>query len=128
MKIPFIANRLASSPVNSRLIMKRFVLLLVGGVLPAFALLFNIQSMAHADCVEPPPDMVGWWTGDDTSRDIIAGHHGTLHGTASYAPGEVLDGFRFDGSAGCYFSAPFVLTNSAFSVDLWVKATSATQA
>src|SRR6476620_332707 len=108
---------------SPQLLFSRFSLVVVLG----FAL-FGFRMAALGDCITPPTNMVAWWPGDDTSLDIVGSHHATLHGMATYAPGEVLDGFSFDGSTGCYFSAPFALTNSAFSVDLWVKATSATQA
>src|SRR4030095_13215912 len=95
MKIPVIANRLPSSPVNSRLIIKRFVSLLVGGGVPTFALLFNIQPVARGDCVEPPSGIVGWWPGDGNTNDIQDGNNGTLQGNASFATGEVDRGFIF---------------------------------
>jgi arylsulfatase A-like enzyme len=39
------------------------------------------NRITHADCVEPTPGMLAWWTADDTPNDQRGAHKGTFNGT-----------------------------------------------
>src|ERR1035438_1059956 len=41
------------------------------------------------NCTPPPSGLVGWWTGDGTTMDVLNTNNGTLVGGTTYAPGEV---------------------------------------
>jgi tetratricopeptide (TPR) repeat protein len=46
-------------------------------------------------CVEPPPGLVSWWTGDGHTRDVIGGNHAELMNGAGFADGIVEEAFAF---------------------------------
>lgn len=49
------------------------------------------------DCVEPPSGLVGWWPGDGSAADLVAGNDGTLVGGVTFAAGMVGQAFSLDG-------------------------------
>ena len=53
---------------------------------------------ASADCVAPPPGLVGWWPGESNANDIVGDHNGTLLGPVSFSAGEVGQSFVLNGS------------------------------
>ena len=77
-------------------------------------------------CLVPPSGLVGWWTGDGNTDDIVGGINGTLQGDATFAPGKVGKAFSLDG-VGDFVDAPFTHTGS-FTVDMWAKAATTNQA
>jgi hypothetical protein len=93
----------------------------------AVALVLGASSqVARAQsCAAPPKNMVAWYPGDDNAEDITPFQNdGTLHGGASFAPGEVADAFKLDGSSG-YVTAPDApqinFGTGDLSVDAWIK-------
>jgi hypothetical protein len=79
-------------------------------------------------CLEPPANMVGWWSGDANSNDSSgSAYNGTLSGSASYAVGRVGQAFSFDGNAGSVVvsrpggSDALNMQAGNFTVDAWVK-------
>jgi serine/threonine protein kinase/predicted Zn-dependent protease len=46
-------------------------------------------------CVEPPPGLVSWWTGDGHAQDVIGGNRATLMNGAGFAEGIVEQAFAF---------------------------------
>src|SRR5579859_5627959 len=72
-------------------------------------------------CVPPPPGLVGWWPGEGNADDVIGGDNGTLEGGATFAPGKVGQGFRFDGTNG-YVQIPdsAALKPTNVTVEAWV--------
>jgi hypothetical protein len=74
-------------------------------------------------CVTPPAGLVSWWPGDGDALDIVDGNHGTLMNGATFAPGEVRQGFSFDG-VDDYVEIPFAANlaiGNAMTYDAWVK-------
>ena len=59
------------------------------------ALLFVAVSarLSAQPCASVPPGLVSWWPGDGNTNDIVGGFNGALEGAASYATGEVGQGF-----------------------------------
>jgi parallel beta-helix repeat protein len=75
-------------------------------------------------CVPPPEGLVGWWPGDDTTGDLVAGHDATLEGDAKFGSGKVGRAFVLDGD-GDYvdvaYPDAFNFGTGEFTVDLWVR-------
>jgi hypothetical protein len=47
-------------------------------------------------CVEAPPGLLAWWTGDGNALDITGAFSGVLRGSATFGPGVVGRAFLFD--------------------------------
>lgn len=78
-----------------------------------------------ANCVPPPSGMTAWWRADGNADDSAGGHHGTLLGGATFASGEVSQGFSFNGD-GAYVSVPGPVANFGtgdFTIDFWMQTT-----
>ena len=50
-----------------------------------------------AACVPPPSSLISWWPGDGNADDIQNDNNGTLENGATFASGQVGQGFSFDG-------------------------------
>lgn len=88
--------------------------------------LLSLVTSSHAEvqtCIQPPSELVSWWSGDGNADDIQNVNNGTLQGDATFAPGMVDQAFSFDG-VGDFVEAPengSLDFNGSFSIDLWVK-------
>ena len=96
----------------------------------SMALAINLIGVlvAHADCTPPPSGMIGWWKGDGSAVDAVAGNNGTLV-NAGYTNGVVGQAFAFDPenySYGTYCAVQiadqpaYALTNS-LTIEGWVR-------
>ncbi len=82
-------------------------------------------GVAHAlECLRPPFNMIGWWTGNGNALDSAAVNNGTAENGATFAQGQVGDAFSFGGSG-----ARVTIGNNvgdfradAFTVMLWLQA------
>ena len=86
-------------------------------------LILGIQTQAKAQtCVPPPAGIVGWWPGNGTANDAIAGNNGQLAGDATFATAVVGAGFKLDG-LGDYVEIPdsLALKPAHMSVEAWVR-------
>jgi hypothetical protein len=69
----------------------------------------------------PTSGLAGWWTGDGTANDSAGGNNGTLQNGATYAAGEVGQGFSFNGT-NAYFRAPYTISgNTPTTISLWIN-------
>ena len=86
------------------------------------ALHFGHASAQSQACVPPPSGLVGWWPGNGTANDIVAGNNGQLAGDAAFAPAVVGRGFKLDGF-GDYVEIPDspALKPAHMSVEAWVR-------
>jgi len=75
--------------------------LVVGGAYPFAYYYLDDVSVTPAPCVQPPCGMVSWWPGDGNPNDIVDGNHGTLIGSAGYAPGVVDKAFILTVAGDC---------------------------
>jgi hypothetical protein len=56
-----------------------------------------LQAPATQECLQPPPGLVSWWSGDKTAEDVQGTNPGSLLNGASFRRGKVGPGFVFDG-------------------------------
>jgi len=71
------------------------------------------------------PALVSWWPGEGNANDIVGGHNGVLHGTASYITGKVGQGFLFDGNGDIEVAdVPSLNQTNQLTIEAWVFATS----
>lgn len=86
-------------------------------------------------CVDPPEDMIGWWTMDETvgpdAADSIAGNDGIHMDDATPAPGKVANGIKLDGDQDFVLvpatplldvpAADPMSGQGSFSIDAWIR-------
>ena len=77
-------------------------------------------------CDPPPAGLVSWWQAEGNAFDQIGGNNGTLIGNASYGPGEVGQGFVFNGNGqGVQLAGATNLWLQNLTIETWVKRASA---
>jgi hypothetical protein len=90
--------------------------------------IFNAKSAGKCKCVKAPCGMVSWWPGDANPNDIVDGSHGTLVGSAGYAPGMVGQAFSFTAVGDCVqVLTPVNLDfgpGDDLSIDAWIRTSS----
>jgi len=64
---------------------------------------------------------VSWWRGEGNATDTISTNHGTLSGGASFASGEVGQGFSFDGTGEVAAPGTPSLNVTTFTLEAWVN-------
>ncbi|MGI8821098.1 MAG: LamG-like jellyroll fold domain-containing protein [Chthoniobacterales bacterium] len=84
-------------------------------------------------CTPPPANMVGWFPGDGTARDVAGGNSGRLQGNVTFVAGEVGQAFRFGGHGDTMGNGDRVVVRNApelqlqnFTIDAWIRRASAT--
>lgn len=70
-------------------------------------------------CAAPPPGLVGWWAGDETTADLAGTSEATLEVGAGYLDGVVGAAFSPSGSA--IAIAGFPPLGESFSIETWVS-------
>ena len=91
----------------------------------AFILLAGLSGFTPitqaATCTPPVAGLVSWWSGENSATDLVGNNHGSLQGGATYAPGKVGWGFRFDGTNG-YVQIPDAdsLKPATLTIEAWV--------
>ena len=85
----------------------------------------NFGNKRELECIPPPNNMVGWWTGDNNANDISGlNNNGILHGGATYVSGKVANAFNVSGIAD-YISVPdnssLNFGRNNLSIDAWVR-------
>jgi hypothetical protein len=81
-----------------------------------------IYDDESGQCTPPPSGLVGWWTGDGTTMDVMNINNGTLVGGTTYAPGEVGQAFQFS-AVGDQVSVPtsgFPIGTNDRTIECWV--------
>jgi hypothetical protein len=81
-----------------------------------------ILSVNSVPCAAPPPNLAGFWRGEDNALDSASTNHGTIAGNVTYGAGEVSDAFVFDGvNDGVLLGSPAALKAQDFSIEAWVR-------
>ena len=95
---------------------------MVGKLLAAGILTTLASSGSYAQCVRNTTGLVSWWPGDGNANDAWGGNHGVLQNGATFGPGKVNDGFRFDGINDHVGTGRIVLgTAGPFSIEAWIN-------
>ena len=71
-----------------------------------------------------PQDAYAWWKADANALDLLGSNDGTLMNGATYAAGQVCDGFSVNGVAS-YVKIPYSATldpGPQFTLEFWLKA------
>ena len=100
-----------------------FQFILAGGLVAGFMAAAEAQN-----CVTPPPGLIGWWKGDGTAVDTVAGNNGTMVNAGFTTDGVVSQAFAFDpeNMPGTYTGVQiadqpaYALTNS-LTIECWVR-------
>src|SRR5262245_57869664 len=80
------------------------------------------RTGAAQTCVPAPAGLVGWWPGNGSVQDVVAGNDGQLGGGAGFTSGRVGQAFALDGSSD-YVEIPDspALRPVHVSVEAWVR-------
>lgn len=92
------------------------------------AVVSPVQRVNADTPIPPPSGMVGWWTGDGNTNDLVGGNHGTLQNGATFAAGKVDQAFSFDGiddRVAIPDSSDWNFGTGDFTIDFWEKSDSA---
>jgi Concanavalin A-like lectin/glucanases superfamily len=102
--------------------MRTFIRLFASATALAMLLLGADGRAEGQTCVPSPPGLVGWWPGNGTANDAVAGNNGQLAGDATFAQAVVSQGFKLDGF-GDYVEIPDspALKPAHVSVEAWVR-------
>lgn len=77
-------------------------------------------------CAHVPAGLIGWWQAESNTDDAIGLDDGTANGGLTYAPGEVGQAFKFDGSSAyveCAASSTLdVGSGEGMTIECWVNA------
>jgi hypothetical protein len=76
-------------------------------------------------CVRPPPNMIAWWTADNTAADLSGnGYHGTFfQGSGTYTAGKVGAAFSLPTIPDFVQASPSLNFPGNFSIDAWIRTT-----
>lgn len=85
--------------------------------------LFGFVCFSKAQTA-PPNGLIGWWTGDSNTVDLVNGNDATLVSGATYGSGEVSNAFSFNGTSS-YAEVPdnglWAFGTNAFTIELWAN-------
>src|SRR5215468_2279818 len=76
---------------------------------------------ASADCIAPPPGLVGWWPGEGDTKDVVGGNNGVLVGGTAFTAGKDGQAFSFNGINNSVTNAVPGLTNilDTYTMEFW---------
>jgi WD40 repeat protein/serine/threonine protein kinase len=84
----------------------------------------EIEAAFVSPGAPPPGGLVAWWRADGNAKDSVGGHHGTLKGGVTFAPGIAGQAFRLDGGTR-YVEVPrselWGFGTRDFSIELWAQ-------
>jgi len=92
----------------------------LGSTNSAYAVLAVLSS---PPCVGPPAGEVSWWPAEGNANDAAGTNNGTLQGAVAFAPGQVGQAFRLNGT-NSYInvpSSPALNPTGPFTVESWVN-------
>lgn len=79
-----------------------------------------------SECIPRPAGLVGFWTADDATDNLVGTNHGTLEYNASFAPGRVGQAFLLDGNDDAVrlfgsSAGPLRITTDQLTIGAWVN-------
>ena len=83
-------------------------------------------QLASGQCVPPPPGLVAWWPGDNSTADYAGTNQGILRNGASFGTGKVGQAFALPGGDS-YIEFPAsatLLCTTAITVEAWINPSS----
>lgn len=96
------------------------------GVLVYFLICRSSGNTLSQNCIQPPSDLVSWWSGDGNANDISGNEqNGTPNGGVTFSQGKVGQAFLFDGIDGRIEipdSSILRFGLGDLTVDAWIKA------
>jgi hypothetical protein len=99
----------------------------ISGILLAAVIVITACDASGQPCTGTPAGIVGWWRGESNFVDEISGASGTPVGNATFGPGEVGNGFIFDGHGDeVLVGNPSALRLQDFTIECWVQRSSLT--
>src|SRR5258706_7601850 len=82
---------------------------------------FVFSHDSRAACVTAPSGLVSWWRGEGNAIDTVSTNNGTLSGGASFASGEIGQGFSYDGTGEVAVPGTPSLNVTTFTLEAWVN-------
>jgi len=83
--------------------------------------IYDAGSGGKCPCTPPPTGMISWWPAEGNANDIQGSNNGTANSGVTFGPGEVGQGFNFDGSSGEVIVPDSPNLDSAdFTYDAWI--------
>lgn len=82
------------------------------------------------NCTPSPTDLQAWWRGDGNAFDSVGTNNGAIYGGVTFVPGEVGQGFNFDGDNNSYDLVPYsdksVPGTGSFTIECWINSSKST--
>lgn len=74
-------------------------------------------------CIDPPQNMIGWWSGDGHAYDLAGSAHGAAADGATFSAGKVSQAFDLNGTGGYVRvpDRPALVTPDGMTVDAWIN-------
>jgi hypothetical protein len=73
------------------------------------------------ECPKVPTDLVAWWPADGNALDMVGTNHGSLQGSATFAPGKSGQAMQFNGAGEVIIADSSALRPSSLTIQAWVK-------
>ena len=100
----------------------RLRLFLSFGLVVIMVVFVPCLRIAAANCVPPPPGLLGWWRGEGNALDSVGTNHGRFFNGATIVPGQVGQAFSITSPNQCVKipDAPALNPTNGLSLEAWV--------
>src|SRR5688572_7002138 len=93
----------------------------LGRIVLSLALLGVGSSAMAAECIEAPAGLVGWWTGDNHTRDISSSQNHGFPSAVGFSAGKVNAALDFNGTTSALtVEASPQLTTASLTFAAWI--------
>ncbi|MBV9217316.1 MAG: PD40 domain-containing protein, partial [Acidobacteria bacterium] len=96
----------------------------VAGFSPAATVAIR-NDLVPPVCSSPPSGIAGWWSGDDSTADVLGANNGIAEGNLGFQNGMVGRAFALDGTS-ADVRVPTISgfnTSQGLTIDTWIKPT-----
>jgi len=80
-------------------------------------------TVTQPSCVNPPPGLTNWWSGDNNLIDIAGSSSGIPQNGGAFAAGEVAQGINFGGNGNSFLVNSSVYSPTAGTLMFWFNST-----